>query len=279
MIRRLDLVACATFFFSLLAALLCAQEMPAQTAVKEEPPVLKLREFESLTVNALRREFPRLPGIFSSSSSCRLPEYGPMVSVTLQLPAYYFTRPVLLELERRQRAAEEQARKIRLQIDRAAQLINLRAREAALEDRIDKERSGKKKSESLEALENDLVEVRKALRSLDTTATETVSVKTTEQETMSEVDLNKMIVANYQQMLQRVTAAMKNHLAENGPRIDLHDAERVSINAQVRDNFLPNQNKSIVFVLDAKDISDFKEGRIDFSALKEKVLVRHQDKD
>lgn len=254
----------------------------AVTSLAEEDQsqkTLKLREFESLTVNALRREFPRLPGLFSSSSSCRLPDYGPMVSVTLQLPSFYFTRPVLMELERRQKAAEEQARRIRVQIDRAAQLINLKAREAALADRIEREKKAKREAQ-VQSLESDLAEVRRALQTLDPPETEAVAAKIAEPDAVSELDLNKMIVANYQQMVDRVTTAMKSHLAEYGPKIgDLSETERVSINAHVRDNFFPNQSKSIVFVLDAKDIEAFHEGTLDLPALKEKVLVRHQDKE
>jgi hypothetical protein len=121
--------------------------VPAVVAPASPAPApIKVHDMEGLTLSALRKEFPRLSGVFASAHSCRLPEYGPLVSVTIQLPSFYFTKPVLQELDRRQRAAEEQARKVRIQLERTAQLISLRSKESSLLERIEWEGSSKTKS-------------------------------------------------------------------------------------------------------------------------------------
>jgi len=240
----------------------------------EQSAAIHVQDMEVVALTALRKEFPRLSGVFASAHSCRLPDYGPFVSVTIQLPAYYFTRPILQELDRRQRAAEEEARKVRDQLERAAQVISLRSKEAGLMQKIEWEESSKTKSkDTIEDLQNQLTDVRKTLSSLDSQLPQVVVVE--ESMTLSDVDLNKMLVANYQQLIQRVTVAMRNSLAENAPRIaDLKDTERVSINAFIRDNILGSPGKSILFILNHKDIEDFKAGRIDLDTLRQRVVVQ-----
>src|SRR5262249_59707691 len=93
-------------------------------------------QFQRNLLQALRHEFPRIPGILTSMHSCKLPDYGRLVFVTVQPPVFYFTRPMLAELERRQQLAEEQARLVQEQIIRASQLVKLKAREAELLDQI-----------------------------------------------------------------------------------------------------------------------------------------------
>jgi hypothetical protein len=245
-----------------------------------KPAAIKLHDMEGITISALRREFPRLSGVFASAHSCWLPEYGPMISVTIQLPSFYFTKPVLQELDRRQRAAEEQARKVRTQLERASQLISLRSKEASLLERIEWEDSPKKKSkETLEDLQNQLSEVRKNLEILETNALGTFVLQENTV-LLNEVDLNKMLIANYQQLVRRVTKAMKNSLAENGPLInDLDSNERVTVNAYIRDNILGSSGKSILFSLQPKDIQEYKDGMIDLNVLRERVIVRDEPRE
>jgi hypothetical protein len=264
----------------LLAMLAGAPAAPQDDSVQmaisteEQPATIKSQDMEVLAIAALRKEFPRLPGVFASVHSCRLPDYGPLTSVTIQLPAYYFTRPVLQELDRRQRAAEEQAKKVHEQLEKAAQLISLRSKEAGLMEQIEWEGSKKKSKDVIEGLQAELVEVRKSLNSLESTQPQVVVVEESFMQ-INEVDLNKMLVANYQQLVQRVTKAMKNSLAENAPRIeDLKENERVSINAFIRDSILGSPGKSLLFILSQKDIQDYKEGRIDLDALRDRVIVQ-----
>ncbi|MCI0413545.1 hypothetical protein L0222_12200 [bacterium] len=267
----------------LFAARAYAQEdplAPAMAPLAPKPTSIKVHDMENLTISALRREFPRLSGIFASAHSCRLPDYGPLISVTIQLPSFYFTKPVLQELDRRQRAAAEQARKVRTQLERAAQLISLRSKEAGLLERIDWEESSKKKSkETLEALQNQLSDVRKDLETLETNQLGTFVVQESNM-LLNEVDLNKMLVANYQQLVQRVTKTMKNSLAENGPLItDLNSHERVTVNAYIRDNILGSSGKSILFSLYPQDIQDYKNGTIDLKVLRDRVIVRDEPRE
>lgn len=246
-------------------------ELPAE---QEQPATIHAMEMDVVALAALRKEFPRLSGVFASAHSCRLPDYGPFVSVTIQLPSFYFTRPILQELDRRQRVAEDQARKVHDQLERASKVINLRSKEAGLMQRIEWEESSKTKSkDTIDDLQTQLTEVRKSLDSLESAQPQMVVVE--ESMTLSGVDLNKMLIANYQQLIQRVTVAMRNSLAENAPRIqDLKDTERVSINAFIRDNIMGSPGKSILFILNHKDIEDFKAGRIDLDALRQRVVVR-----
>jgi|GEM_PF-4425776 len=253
-----------------------AQEVPVPIVISSDQfSVIQTQDMELLTLSALRREFPRLSGVFASAHSCRLPEYGPFVSVTIQLPSYYFTRPVLLELDRRQRVAEEQARKMRDQLQRAAQLISLRSKEAGLMQQIDWEESSKSKSKvTVNDLQAQLVQVRKVLDSLESAQPQGPVLEESIIE-LNDVDLNKMLVDNYQQLIQRVTKAMKNSLAENAPRIEgLKDFERVSMNAFIRDNILGSPGRSILFILHPKDIRDYKAGNISLDTLRQRVLVQ-----
>jgi hypothetical protein len=264
------------FLAMLAAAPDSAQQDPLQLAISSNEPVtIKTQDMEILTITALRKEFPRLSGVFASVHSCRLPEYGPFISVTIQLPAYYFTRPVLQELDRRQRAAEAQAKKVRAQLDRASQVISLRSKEAGLMERIEWEESSKKKSKDvIDELQTELGEVRKSLLNLESSQPPTLVVEETTIQ-LNDVDLNKMLVANYQQLVQRVTKAMKNSLAENAPRIEgVGPEERISINAYIRDNILASPGKSLLFILHEKDIQEFKAGRITPDELRERVIVQ-----
>ena len=267
----------------LFGATAFAQEDPAATPapVATPPLLIKVNDLETLTISALRKEFPRLSGVFASAHSCRLPEYGPMVSVTIQLPAFYFTRPVLQELDRRQRANEEQARKVRNQLERASQLISLRSKEANLMERIEWEESSKKKSrEVLVDLQSQLTDVRKSLNTLESDEPEGLLLVDDAPALINEVDLNKMLASNYQQLIQRVSNAMKSSLAENAPRIvDLESEERVALNTYIRDNILGSSGKSILFILHSSDIQDYKDGVIDMDELRERVHVSEQPRD
>ena len=268
----------------LFAATVHSQEDPVNPppapALSEAPPAnIKVQELETLTISALRREFPRLSGVFASAHSCRLPEYGPMVSVTIQLPAFYFTKPVLQELDRRQRAAEQQARKVRTQLERASQLISLRSKEANLLEKIEWEQSSKRKSkEVIQDLQTQLVDVRKSMETLASNDEPGRVLLFQEASTLlDDVDLNKMLKSNYDQLIQRVSRSMKNSLAENGPRLeDLSPDERVTLNAFVRDNILGSQGKTILFILHQKDIQDYRDGQIDLQELRDRVLVHDE---
>ena len=268
----------------LFAATVHSQEDPVNPppapALSEAPPAnIKVQELETLTISALRREFPRLSGVFASAHSCRLPEYGPMVSVTIQLPAFYFTKPVLQELDRRQRAAEQQARKVRTQLERASQLISLRSKEANLLEKIEWEQSSKRKSkEVIQDLQIQLVDVRKSMETLASNDEPGRVLLFQEASTLlDDVDLNKMLKSNYDQLIQRVSRSMKNSLAENGPRLeDLSPDERVTLNAFVRDNILGSQGKTILFILHQKDIQDYRDGQIDLQELRDRVLVHDE---
>jgi hypothetical protein len=269
MIRISQLLLIALF----ATAIANAQET-LQLAVSTESTTIQAQDMEVVALTALRKEFPRLSGVFASAHSCRLPDYGPFVSVTIQLPSFYFTRPILQELASRQRAAEEQAQKVKDQLERASQLISLRSKEAGLMQKIEWEESSKAKSKkALEDLHNQLIEVRKSLDSLESTQPQVMVFE--ESMMLSDVDLNKMLVSNYQHLIQRVTSAMRNSLAENAPKIaDLKDTERVSINAFIRDNIMGSPGKSILFILNHKDIEDFKAGKIDIEALRQRVIVQ-----
>lgn len=275
--------------FAAAAAVVAQEEIPVAPDAQPEqevsivpekaaPPPIKIQELENLTITALRREFPRLSGAFASAHSCRLPEYGPMVSVTIQLPAYYFTRPVLQELDRRQRAAEQQARKVKTQLERASQLISLRSREANLLERLEWEQSSKRKSKDvILELQGELEDVRKSLSSLEPDKPGSLLIVQDSPLMLNDVDLNKMLSANYQQLIQRVSKTMKVSLAENAPRIaELHADERVTLNAYIRDNILGSQGRTILFILHHKDIQEYRDGLIDLESLRDRVLVHDQ---
>ena len=263
----------------LSASVAFSQEDPGPAPVQQPEPIrIEFHELEGLTIGALRREFPRLSGMFATAHSCRLPEYGPMVSVTIQLPAYYFTKPVLQELDRRQRAAEQQARKVRSQLERASQLISLKSKEANLLEKIEWEESSKRKSkETIEQLQTELSGVRKSLSTLENQPINLLNVPDVPDINIHDVDLNKMLVANYQQLVQRVSKSLKNSLAENAPRIeDLDMEERVTLNAYIRDNILGNQGRTILFILHQKDIQEYKDGLIGFDGLRDRVLIHEE---
>lgn len=245
------------------------------------PPrgLVKLQDFETIVVAALRQEFPRLSGIFTSVHACRLPDYGPVISITLQLPAFYFTRPVLQELERRQKIAEKQALRVRSQIERAAQIIRLKAREAELLDQMDVAYGSKKKTKIvLTGLQKELEDVRKSIKELDTPETDTVTEQVSNVEQVQEVDLEKMILDSHQQLIGRITMAIKDILAEKAPSLaDVKSMERISITAHVRDSFMSNRERSIIFVLNGTDVEAYRKGALDLAALKNKVLVKLEE--
>jgi hypothetical protein len=240
--------------------------------------LVKLQDFETIVVASLREEFPRLSGIFTSVHACRLPDYGPVVSIALQLPAFYFTRPVLQELERRQKIAEQQALRVRSEIERAAQTIRLKAREAELVDQMDMAYGSKKKTKVvLIGLQKELEDVRKSIKELDTPV-ENVSEAVPDVERVQEVDLEKMILASHQQLIGRITVAIKDILAEKAPSLaDVKASERISITAHVRDSFMSNRERSIIFVLNGTDIEAYRKGDLDLAALKNKVLVKLEE--
>jgi hypothetical protein len=258
---------------------LLAPAAPESATAQSQPHPLRLEEFEELALLAVRKDFPRLPGFSAASHSCRLPDYGPLISIAVQPPAYYFTRPILLELERRQRIAEEQARRMRMEIDRASQIITLKAREAVLMEQIESERARKKNSSKADDMEKNLTEVRKAISAIDTQPQEQLQTVIVIGDPLREADLNKLMLSNYQQLVDRLGNAMKNTLAENAPLIeDLKSDERVCITAHIGENFTANHEKSMIFVLNAGDIQAFKKGSIDLPQLKQRVITRVEDK-
>jgi len=252
---------------------------PLSASAQSQPKSLRLEDFEELALAAVRREFPRLPGFSAASHSCRLPDYGPLISIAVQPPAYYFTRPILLELERRQRIAEEQARRMREEIDRASQIITLKAREAVLMEQIESERTRKKNSTKAEDMEKDLTEVRKAISAFDSRPQLQQQTVIVIGDPLREADLNKLMLSNYQQLVDRLGNAMKSTLAENAASIeDLKSDEHVCITAHIGENFTANREKSMIFVLKGDDIQAFRKGSIDLPQLKQRVITRVEDK-
>jgi hypothetical protein len=237
---------------------------------------VKLRDFQTILITSLRQEFPRLPGVFYSAHSCRLPEYGPVVSMTLQLPVIYFTRPLMQELGRRQKMAEEQAKLVRSQIERAATLIRLRSREAELVERISLEDSAKKKNKiNISSLQTELDEVRKNLADIDTDDAGPTTLQASE--LFSEVDLEKMLASNYQQLIEKITSTVRNVLAQKAAVLaDVKENERITVTAHIRESFVSNQERSIIFTLGNSDIEAFRAGTLDLNGLKQKVQVRNE---
>lgn len=234
-------------------------------------PKIKLQEFEAILVSYLRQQF-RASGIFATVQSCRLPDYGPVVTVTIQPPPYYFTRPVLLELERRQKIAEKQADRVRAQFDRTAQIVKLKVKEAELLEQIRVETLKKKAKANVSGIEEDLGKVRKTLKELELAApAETVSLPSPDN--VTEVDLNKMITENYQDLVLKLTAIMKTVLAENAASLMEEGDSRICISTTIRDNFLGNQEQNLLFLLAGSDVEEFRNGTTDLKALKEQVLV------
>ena len=193
--------------------------IPAPENLPENRSMVKLTDFQTILMISLREKFPRLPGIFYSAHSCRLPEYGPVVTITLQLPAIYFTRPLLQELDRQKRLAEEQMNMVQKQIERQAEMIRLRARESELTQRIQVEVTGKKRSKAaLATFQTELTEVQKNLKELEaSTAVGSSQVSTTTAEVLSDLDLEKMLASSYQQLIEKITTTVTNVLAEKAP--------------------------------------------------------------
>jgi hypothetical protein len=234
---------------------------------------IRLQEFEGILVGSLRHQF-RASGVFTTVQSCRLPDYGPVITVTIQPPPYYFTRPVLQELERRQKIAEQQAQKIREQFDRTAQIVKLKAKEADLLEQIRNENSKNKGKADTSGLQQNLQETRKTLKELESAApVETVSMPSADN--VTEVDLNKMIMENYQDLVDKLTSTMKTVLAENAAALMADGDNRICISTTIRDNFLGNQEKTMLFVLTDPDVKAFRNGTVDLNTLKDKVLVTY----
>ncbi len=267
-----------------VAPLLWAQdqifEPDAPTPVPVRPtdrPLVKLRDFQTILMISLREKFPRLPGIFYSAHSCRLPEYGPVVTLTLQLPAIYFTKPLLQELDRQKKIAEEQMNLVQKQIERQAEMIRLRARESELSQRIQVEVSAKKRSKTaLNTFQAELTEVQKNLKELETgqTVASPVSVSS---EMLSDLDLEKMLVTSYQQLIEKITSTVTNVLAEKAPVLaDLNNSERITVTAHIRESFVSSQERSIIFTLHNDDVEKFRSGIFDLNTLKQKVEIRNE---
>lgn len=249
-------------------------EKPAERAL------VKLKDFQTILMISLREKFPRLPGIFYSAHSCRLPEYGPVVNLTLQLPAIYFTKPLLQELDRQKQLAEHQMSMVQKQIERQAEMIRLRARESELTQRIQLEINGKNKRSktALTAFQTELTEVQKNLKEIEATpAVESTSLNSTATTVLSDLDLEKMLASSYQQLIEKITTTVINVLAEKAPVLaDLNGKERITVTAHIRESFVSSQERSIIFTLHNDDVEKFRNGTFDLNMLKQKVEVRNE---
>lgn len=253
--------------------------IPAPDKTPELRATVKLTDFQTILMISLREKFPRLPGIFYSAHSCRLPEYGPVVTITLQLPAIYFTRPLLQELERQKTLAEQQMSIVQKQIERQAEMIRLRARESELTQRIQVEVNGKKRSKTaLVAFQTELTEVQKNLKDLDATpAAEATAANNAVATVLSDLDLEKMLASSYQQLIEKITTTVTNVLAEKAPVLaDLNNRERITVTAHIRESFVSSQERSIIFTLHNDDVERFRAGDLDLAGLKQKVEVRNE---
>ncbi len=278
----------ALLIFVFVAPVLWAQDqviepetvsIPAPEKQPDLRAMVKLTDFQTILMISLREKFPRLPGIFYSAHSCRLPEYGPVVTITLQLPAIYFTRPLLQELDRQKRLAEEQMTMVQKQIERQAEMIRLRARESELTQRIQIEVTGKKRSKAtLVAFQTELTEVQKNLKELEASPTVGLSqVSSTTAEVLSDLDLEKMLASSYQQLIEKITTIVTNVLAEKAPVLaDLNNRDRITVTAHIRESFVSSQERSIIFTLHNDDVEKFRNGTLDLTALKQKVEVRNE---
>ena len=273
--------------FVFVAPVLWAQDQviepeTASIPAPEKPPeraMVKLTDFQTILMISLREKFPRLPGIFYSAHACRLPEYGPVVTITLQLPAIYFTRPLLQELDRQKRLAEEQMTMVQKQIERQAEMIRLRARESELTQRIQVEVTGKKRSKAaLAAFQTELTEVQKNLKEIEASPTfGSTQVSTTAAEVLSDLDLEKMLATSYKQLIEKITTTVTNVLAEKAPALaDLDNRDRITVTAHIRESFVSSQERSIVFTLHNDDVEKFRNGTLDLNGLKQKVEVRNE---
>lgn len=253
--------------------------IPAPEKTPDPRAMVKLTDFQTILMISLREKFPRLPGIFYSAHSCRLPEYGPVVTITLQLPAIYFTRPLLQELDRQKRLAEEQMTMVQKQIERQAEMIRLRARESELTQRIQVEVTGKKRSKAaVAAFQTELTEVQKNLKELDASpAVGSTQFSSTAAEVLSDLDLEKMLATSYQQLIEKITTTVSNVLAEKAPVLaDLNNRERITVTAHIRESFVSSQERSIIFTLHNDDVDKFRNGTLDLNALKQKIEVRNE---
>lgn len=273
--------ACSLILLLVLCAPVFAQEEAAtvaETQVKPEARKIRLQELEGLAITALRQQFPRPSGIMATTSSCRLPDYGPLVNISLQLPPIYFTGPVLKELEKRSREAELRANRYREQLDRTAQVVRMKAREAELLTELESEQSRKKTKATVVALQTELDGVRKNIADLESGAP--LPAFDSNPMEMHELDLEKMMTDNYQDAIRRIGAAMSGVLVERAVELeDLDSTERICIATHIRDNFLSGQERSILFILNPEDIEDFRSGRIDRDALRQKVMVKDEIKE
>lgn len=244
----------------------------------KERALVKLRDFQTILMISLREKFPRLPGIFYSAHSCRLPEYGPVVTLTLQLPAIYFTKPLLQELDRQKRLAEEQMSMVQKQIERQAEMIRLRGRESELTQRIQVEVSAKKRSKTaLNTFQAELTEVQKNLKELESAPIVGSSISTSAADVLSDLDLEKMLASSYQQLIEKITTTVTNVLAEKAPVLaDLNNQERITVTAHIRESFVSSQERSIIFTLHNDDVEKFRNGTYDLNALKQKVEIRNE---
>ncbi|HSP05930.1 MAG TPA: hypothetical protein VLR94_02075 [Acidobacteriota bacterium] len=276
---------CSLLVLLLSAGLAVAQEQ--STAVAEDPASLtkpavrklELQDLEGLAIGALRQQFPRPSGIMATTSSCRLPDYGPMVSISLQLPPIYFTGPVLKELEKRSHQAEVQASRLREQLDHAAQIVRMKAREAELLAQIDIKQNKKKSKATVNALQTELDGVRKNISDLENGNGPALPVVDTTPPEIEggELDLEKMMMENYQQAIRKIGAAMQDVLVESAVDLeDLEPTERICIATYIRDNFVSGQERSILFILNPEAIDAYRSGKIDRKALREKVLVKDE---
>jgi hypothetical protein len=253
--------------------------IPAPEKTSEQRAMVKLTDFQTILMISLREKFPRLPGIFYSAHSCRLPEYGPVVTITLQLPAIYFTKPLLQELDRQKTLAEQQMRMVQKQIERQAAILQLRARESELTQRIQVEVSAKKRSKTaLNAFQTELTEVQKNLKELNANpAVELTTSIANAPPVLSDLDLEKMLTSSYQQLIEKITTTVTNVLAEKAPVLaDLNNKERITVTAHIRESFVSSQERSIIFTLHNDDVEKFRSGSLDINALKQRVEVRNE---
>lgn len=273
-----------------------AQEDESQTQPDQETPMTQFYEFHSLDtfgpedfqynpeasdlgrfeqnlLTTLQREFPRLPGMLNAVHSFRLPDYGPLVIISLQPPTIYFTRPLLQQLEEHSRMAEAQARMVREQIDHAAQIIRLKTKESDLLEQISLVEGSKKNKKDVAEMQKQLEDIRKGLASLENPQlppTQPVTVNLGP----SELDLDRMISQNYQQLVDRLTAVLRNSIAETAPELSkLKAGEKVCINAHIRRGFSGGADQSILFVLTSSDLEAYRKGELDLNALKQKITV------
>jgi hypothetical protein len=246
--------------------------------LQPERKTFQLAELENVTLGALRQQFARPSGIIATTSVCRIPDYGPMINISLQLPPIYFTRPLLIELEKRSREAEAQASRVREQIDRAAQVIRMKTREAELLQQIELEQNRKKNKATVVSLQNELTSVRKNISDLEG-ANPVANVTTTHVETR-EVDLEKMMTDSYEDAFRRIYTAMQNVLLESAANLEaLQSTERLCIATHIRESFLTGQQRTILFILNPSDIEDFRSGRLDRAALRQKIVVKEDSKE